>query len=646
MDRLGERWSVYRLGERFLKRPWRTLPKGRSLPEEIWRRRHRGILVLLWAHAVGIACFGVLRGHGLAHSLSEATVVAGIALLASRQQLARGLQSGAATVGLVTCSAILVHLSGGAIEMHFHFFVMVGVITLYQDWLPFLLAIGYVVLHHGVLGVLDPTTVYNHPAAWRNPWKWALIHGVFVVGASIASLTAWRLNEEGFRDPLTGLANRALFYDRVEHALARSQRHQQPIVVLFLDLDEFKTINDSLGHGAGDQLLVAVAERLRTCLRDADTAARLGGDEFAILLEEIEEAGPALVAQRVLDTLQAPFVLSGREVFVNASIGIAVGSVQQDANELLRDADAAMYVAKTNGKGRFETFAPAMHDAVMERLTLQVELQRAVEQQEFTIQYQPIVELDSGRITGVEALVRWQHPVRGEMPPVQFIPLAEQTGLIVPIGRWVLQQACQQARRWHIQHPTTPPLGVSVNLSARQLQQPGLVSDVAAALAGSGLDPASLTLEITESVQVHDTEATITVLSNLKTLGVRLAIDDFGTGYSSLSYLQRFPVDILKIDKSFIDGVANGAEASTVARAITKLGHSLGLETVAEGIEEPEQRTAIAAMGCHQGQGYHFARPLDADAITQLLDDHSPSDPQPASHQPQGDPALPVPSSG
>jgi diguanylate cyclase (GGDEF)-like protein len=646
MDRSGERWSVYRLGERLLKRPWRTLPKGRSLPEEIWRRRHRGILVLLWAHAVGIACFGVLRGHGLAHSLSEAAVVAAIALLASHQQLARGLQSGAATVGLVTCSAILVHLSGGAIEMHFHFFVMVGVITLYQDWLPFLLAIGYVVLHHGVLGVLDPTTVYNHPAAWNNPWKWALIHGVFVVGASIASLTAWRLNEEGFRDPLTGLANRALFYDRVEHALARSQRHQQPIVVLFLDLDEFKTINDSLGHGAGDQLLVAVAERLRTCLRDADTAARLGGDEFAILLEEIEEAGPALVAQRVLDTLQAPFVLSGREVFVNASIGIAVGSVQQDANELLRDADAAMYVAKTNGKGRFETFAPAMHDAVMERLTLQVELQRAVEQQEFIIQYQPIVDLDSGRITGVEALVRWQHPVRGQMPPARFIPLAEQTGLIVPIGRWVLQQACQQARRWHTQHPTTPPLGVSVNLSARQLQQPGLVSDVAAALASSGLDPASLTLEITESVLVHDTEATITVLSNLKTLGVRLAIDDFGTGYSSLSYLQRFPVDILKIDKSFIDGVANGAEASTVARAITKLGHSLGLETVAEGIEEPEQQAAISAMGCHQGQGYHFARPLDADAITQLLDDHSPSDSHLAINQPQGDPVQPIPSSG
>ena len=416
--------------------------------------------------------------------------------------------------------------------------------------------------------------------------------------------------------------------------------------MLFLDLDEFKTINDSLGHGAGDQLLVAVAERLRTCLRDADTAARLGGDEFAILLEEIEEAGPALVAQRVLDTLHAPFVLSGREVFVNASIGIAVGSVQQDANELLRDADAAMYVAKTNGKGRFETFAPAMHDAVMERLTLQVELQRAVEQQEFTIQYQPIVELDSGRITGVKALIRWQHPVRGQMPPARFIPLAEQTGLIVPIGRWVLQQACQQAQRWHTQHPTTPPLGVSVNLSARQLQHPGLVPDVAAALAVSGVDPGSLTLEITESVLVHDTEATITVLGKLKTLGVRLAIDDFGTGYSSLNYLQRFPVDILKIDKSFIDGVAKGAEASTVARAITKLGHSLGLETVAEGIEEPEQQAAISAMGCLQGQGYHFARPLDADAITQLLDDHSPSDSHPATNQPLRDPVQPVPSSG
>jgi len=234
----------------------------------------------------------------------------------------------------------------------------------------------------------------------------------------------------------------------------------------------------------------------------------------------------------------------------------------------------------------------------------------------------------------------------GRCPQRDSFPWPNKTGLIVPIGRWVLQEACQQAQQWHTQHPTTPPLGVSVNLSARQLQHPGLVPDVAAALAVSGLDPGSLTLEITESVLVHDTEATITVLGNLKTLGVRLAIDDFGTGYSSLSYLQRFPVDILKIDKSFIDGVANGAEASTVARAITKLGHSLGLETVAEGIEEPEQQAAIAAMGCHQGQGYHFARPLDADAITQLLDDHSPSDSHPATNQPPRDPVQPVPSSG
>ena len=430
-----------------------------------------------------------------------------------------------------------------------------------------------------------------------------------------------RLMHQAFHDPLTGLANRALFKDRVEHALARATRRRSTVAVLFLDLDDFKAVNDSLGHAAGDELLIAVARRLQGRLRRADTIARLGGDEFAILLEEtpaIREA--AHVAESVVDALRAPFSLQDRSVLINTSVGIAISTAStESAEELLREADIAMYVAKGHGKGSYRVFEVGMSEVAMERLALKSDLQRAIDHQEFVVCYQPYVALRTGRISGVEALVRWSHPERGETLPADFIPLAEESGLIVPIGRWVLRQACHQALLWQHQFPSNPPLTMSVNLSARQLQDPDLVQDVAAVLAETGLPAEGLVLELTESTLMQETEAAIAKLQELRQLGLRLAIDDFGTGYSSLSQLQRFPIDILKIDKAFVDGVATGSDASALAHAIIALARTLHLRTVAEGIERAEQWDRLRALDCDLGQGYYVARPLAAEEAGVLL---------------------------
>jgi len=426
---------------------------------------------------------------------------------------------------------------------------------------------------------------------------------------------------QAFHDGLTGMPNRALFLDRLEHGLARARSDQTDIAVLFVDLDRFKLVNDTLGHTAGDELLVAAGERLRSTVREADTAARFGGDEFAILLEDGASAQEAaMVAERVIDELRVPFDLGGREVYVSASVGIAVShSGREEAAELLRNADVAMYRSKQRGSGQYDLFEPGMRAALVERLELEGDLQRAVEQKEFTLVYQPIVSLEHGGVSGVEALLRWSHPTRGLVGPLRFVPLAEENGLIVPIGRWALQVACRQAVRWQREYPADPPRTMSVNLSARQLQQSGLVPEVADALEASGLDPHCLVLEITESVVVQDVDATITKLRALKQLGVRIAIDDFGTGYSSLAYLRQLPVDILKIDKSFIDGIADGLEAAALARAIVDMGRTLGLRVIAEGIEKPEQLDELRRMRCELGQGYLFAKPLETAELSTLL---------------------------
>jgi diguanylate cyclase (GGDEF)-like protein len=426
-------------------------------------------------------------------------------------------------------------------------------------------------------------------------------------------------------DQLTGLATRALFLERLEHGLARATRARTRLAVLFIDLDRFKTVNDSLGHAGGDKLLIEVAQRLRSCLRLTDTAARIGGDEFAVALFDLGVNEAEKIARRILVLLQEPFQVMGKQVFVDASIGVSVNTDGKfDAEDLIRTADLAMYQAKRNGKGRHETFEPAMLDHLARTLDLDADLRRAVERDEFALYYQPILDLAGGQISAVEALVRWRHPERGIVVPGQFVPLSEETGLIVPIGGWVLREACRRTAAWNADRGGRAPLTVNVNLSARQLQLPGLPELVGRALAESGLDPACLVLEITESLLLHDTHAMIARLRELKRLGLRLALDDFGTGYSALAYLRRFPIDMIKIDKAFVAEMGAGREASQLARAIVQLGRTLGLVVVAEGIETPQQLAQLREAGCQLGQGYLFAKPL-TEADFSILYEQQPA---------------------
>jgi diguanylate cyclase (GGDEF)-like protein len=444
----------------------------------------------------------------------------------------------------------------------------------------------------------------------------------FAEHASLALTDARNFEDamhQAFHDSLTGLPNRALFLDRLELAHARARRSGSPIAVLFMDLDSFKNVNDSLGHAAGDELLVLVAGRLRRWLRPSDTAARFGGDEFAILIEDIDTSnGAQVVAQRVLDALREPFAIHGQEVLVGVSIGIA-SSAHPGSDDLLRNADLAMYRAKGMGKGRFQLFEPGMHVQVLERLELEVDLQRALERGEMCLHYQPIVELATARIVGLEALVRWRHPIRGMIQPGDFIPLAEETGQIHRLGQWVLDQAARDVHAWNTGVRAGSPLRVGVNVSARQLQEPTLPGLIGAALSDSGLPADQLVLEITETVLMQDLEGTVGKLRELKRLGVALSVDDFGTGYSSLQYLRRFPLDSLKIAKSFVDGVGGPSQDAAVARAIIELGTSFQLRVVAEGIERHEQHARLMELGCTFGQGFLYSRPLPADQIEQLL---------------------------
>ena len=856
-----------------------SLPAGGALPEEVWRRRHQGILTLLWLHVPAVFIFALTQAQPILHSAVEAVGIGTFALASMWYRHDRTKAMVFSSLGLLTASAAFVHLSQGVIEMHFHYFVMVGVITLYQDWSPFLISIGYVVVQHGVMGAISPESVYNHQAAIASPWKWAGIHGGFILAMSAAGIVTWRLNEgllrglserqqrlteaqelarvgswerdlrtgevswseqhyallgldpgcsdprgqfltmvhpddrdefqravdrvigegepfaldlrmtlasgderwfhargavseredgapvmlagttqditdrhrsedelrdtlsllhatldstadgilvvdgegsitsfnqqfaemwripsevlearedaralevvleqlvdpegfiakvselyrrpetesydtlvfkdgrvfdrhskpqrvggtavgrvwsfrdvtdrkrleeelahQAFHDPLTGLANQLLFRDRVDHAVARVSRRGEMLAVLFVDLDNFKTVNDSLGHPAGDSLLLAVAERLRGCLRAADTAARMGGDEFAILLEDgTDQTDARHVATRILEALRIPFRILSKEVLMTASVGIAFTDLGTETTDvLLRNADLAMYRAKASGRNREEVFEPAMHSAVVERLDLEADLRRAVDRREFVLQYQPIVDIGTERITGVEALVRWQHPERGRLYPDAFIAASEETGLINEIGLQVLQDATIQAERWRRQYPNHRSLVLSVNLSPRQLGEPRLVQWVSDAIEAAGCDPATLVLEVTESATVRPEAAD--KLIELKCLGLSLAVDDFGTGYSSLSYLQRLPIDVLKIDRSFISGAA--PDAATLPRAIVDLASALGLKTIAEGVETAEQANRLRAWGCQQAQGFYFHRPQDAGAIEALL---------------------------
>ena len=468
-----------------------------------------------------------------------------------------------------------------------------------------------------------------------HSYRWVLSRGLAVRGRDgravrmAGSLTD--ITQDKVADPLTRLPNRVLFMDRLGRALERAKRNRDlRFAVLFLDLDRFKVINDSLGHLMGDQLLIAVARRLEACLRSGDTVARipsqatvarLGGDEFTILLEDIQDVANAVgVAERIQEELAVPFILNGTEAFTSASIGITLGPAgYEQADEMLRDADAAMYVAKAGGKARYEVFDAAMRARALDRLQLEAELRRAIERREFCLHYQPILALRSGRLAGFEALLRWQHPERGLLMPAEFISVAEDTGLIVPLGWWVLGESCRQMSAWQACFPTDPPLVISVNLSSKQFLQGELATEIERLLAEVGLDPRSLKLEITESAIMGDPESAAVMLAHLRGLGVQVCIDDFGTGYSSLNYLHRFPVDTLKIDRSFVLHMDHAEENRQIIQSIVALAHNLALDVIAEGVETAAQQHQLAALNCEYGQGFFFSTPVDSSAAEAML---------------------------
>ncbi|MGD0484151.1 MAG: EAL domain-containing protein [Gemmatimonadales bacterium] len=467
-------------------------------------------------------------------------------------------------------------------------------------------------------------------------YRWVLARGLAVrdrsgaftrMAGSLTDITERKraelqLQHDAFHDALTELPNRGLFDDLLGRSVGKLRRQPDYLfAVLYLDLDRFRVLNESLGHSHGDQLLVAVAKRLQTCIRPGDTAAHLGGDEFGVLLDGLKEPADAtLVAERIQRELSLPYVLGGQEVFTTASIGIALSAPAYERPEqLLRDADLALYRAKALGKARSEVFNLGMHALAVAQLELETDLRRALEREEFRVYYQPIVALDSGSVVGFEALARWQHPVRGLLEPAAFIAAAEETGFIIPLGRWVLQEACRTVQALNASRPGKPALAVNVNLSPRQFRQPDLVDQVRAVLDETGLPPACLRLEITEGTVMEHAEPAMATLASLRTLGVQVHLDDFGTGYSSLSYLPRFEIDTLKIDRSFVNDMAGRGENAEIVGVIVTLAHNLGLQVIAEGVETPEQLAMLRDLRCGQVQGYLFSRPVAADEMPGLL---------------------------
>jgi diguanylate cyclase (GGDEF)-like protein len=447
----------------------------------------------------------------------------------------------------------------------------------------------------------------------------ASVQGIVLTTRDVSERQALeeQLHYQAFHDSLTALPNRRLLAERVEHALAQRVSSARPAALIFIDLDDYKSVNDSLGHHAGDEVLISVAATLLQCVRPGDTTSRLGGDEFAVLLPAIADRSAALeVADRIIRALEVGIVVDGKEIFVGASIGVAFAGVDEGCaralgfDDLVRNADVAMYTAKSRGKGRVEVYEPGMHSAVLNRLRLKADLQRGLDHNEFLLHYQPIVSLTTGGMTGAEALVRWVSPERGLVPPAEFIPLCEETGLIRRLGRWVLNEALWQAAQWAFAERS---LTMNVNLSALQLQQPNLAAEIAAALALAAVPADVLTLEVTESMLIGDVEASIRTLNEVRALGVRVVIDDFGTGYSSLSYLRQLPITGFKIDKEFVDAIASDRNDTLLLATVIELARSLGLETTAEGVESQAQMSALRDLGCDLAQGYLFSRPLGAD---------------------------------
>jgi diguanylate cyclase (GGDEF)-like protein/PAS domain S-box-containing protein len=737
---------------RAIARVRQMLPVGSPLSYGAWDRRHRWMTRILVIHIVLLAALQIAAGDSLMHTAGDITLIVVATVIASHPRFGRRWRTLAATFGLVSCSALLVHVTGGLIESHFHFFAVIALVALYQEWFPFALAFLFVVVHHGVVGVLAPTLVYNHQAAWNRPLLWAFIHGGYVMLAAMANLVAWRLNEKAregteqilnaagealfgvdregriifanpamsrltgwsvdelqgahhhvllghanahgvsyhpngcpacedvvasaghmrddqlfvrqdgqhfpveyashpvsagmgadglvavvsFRDiterrafehelarralhdDLTGLPNRTLLLDHVELGLAALDRDAAAMAVIFCDVDRFKRINDSLGHGAGDRLLRELARRLTAVVRPGDTVARFGGDEFVICCPAV--GGPSdagHIAERLAEVLREPFDLGVTTLHVQGSFGLSFTSdAGTGASEMIRQADQAMYMAKKAGGG-VRVYETQMAADVNEQLLFEEQLRGALVRGEFELHYQRTIELATDHVIGVEALLRWDHPTAGLIDPARFIPVAETTGLIVPIGTWVLKQACRQIATWNAARDV--PLSVGVNVSGRQLDEPGFAELVARVLAESGCDPSWLLLEITESMFIGAMDIAAPTLSQLRAMGVHVALDDFGTGYSSLTYLRQLPVDVLKVDRSFVTGVGERSDQLSLVSAVVNMARSLSMRTIAEGVEVEEERAALATIGCDGVQGYLYGRPQPAGVIEPLL---------------------------
>jgi diguanylate cyclase (GGDEF)-like protein len=625
-------------------RPFRTTTTRRSLRAAIaaWLRRPRAPvelfrLVLALGAAVPLVLSGLLLVTA-AGPPAASRVAGAVALVALGWWWYRGYRRGRfPEAGLVLEAAALTSLAvgvGGPSRILWLFYAGVSFRVLDGPGPSRLLtACSFSAAYLAATAASSPAG----PAALGYPWTLLQVLGLlapagimhaFSLGlqrldratAREREVLEERLRHQALHDPLTGLANRALLASHLETALARARRHDRRLAVLLVDLDGFKFLNDRVGHSQGDRVLMVVADRLRLQIRPTDTVARLGGDEFGVLLEEIDEAESAVtVARRIRRALEQPMEVEERELQVRASVGIAVSEAgREPVDELLRNADVAMYAAKTRGKGRHEVFRSDTHGSVLDELELEGQLRNGLERGEYVLHYQPVLDLEAGGIAGLEALIRWNHPTRGLLSPDQFIPLAERTGFVVPLGRWAMREACRQAGEW--QTAGHPPLSVAVNVSAVQLQRPDLVAEVTAALDESGLDPDLLTIEVTESTLLHDPGASAVALGVLKELGVRIAIDDFGTGYSSISYLRQLPIDVLKLDREYVVKIDQGPEDAALPKAVIKLAHTLGLDIVAEGIDRPEQALELAKLGCHYGQGFLFSRPLPWAEMEDRLD--------------------------
>jgi diguanylate cyclase (GGDEF)-like protein len=605
------------------------LPRGGGIPYESWVTRHRWVVRILVAQCIGILIFALARGNTLEHSLVEASLPALLAAFASVGTLGQTTRSTLAAIGLMVISTTLVHLSDGVIEAHFHFFVMIPIVAIYSSWIPFAVSIAVVLVHHGVMGTLQPSAVYNHPAAVAHPWTWAGIHALAITAACVGAIVNWKAQErlreteaslagqllhQANHDPLTGLPSRALFMDRLEQALKQGASGDLMPSVLMLDMDGFKEVNDVFGHSSGDVVLMEVANRLSSRIRTHDTVTRLGGDEYAVLLVSVDAAQAEETAARLSDALAIPFELGSVSVELEVSIGIATASPGDDADGLVRNADTAMYHAKEQRLGRVNYDEDQLMRSGTShrgnRLDLLGDLRRALQEHQIVLHYQPKVDLAQRTTVGVEALARWQHPERGLLQPAAFIEMVERTNLSRQFTAEVLSLALAQSRVWTDSGLEIP---IAVNLSRRSLLDPSLPGSVAAALTQHGVSPHMLILEINEMTVVSEPELAVQILHRLRALGVKVSLDDFGTGYSSLSYLKSLPIDELKIDRSFVRHVNEaGSRDSILVRATVELAHQLGLTVVAEGVEDADTQRLLGDLECDVAQGFHFARPMPA----------------------------------